>query len=219
MNEYGTAGGSLGATRNADHGQWAANAGTARAGRVGEAAVAKVLAEAYARMPHVHVLHDLRLPGYSANIDHAIIGGNRVLLLDSKRWKPGFYWTLGGKTRRGRERIEWADGATMPAALRVVTEMVDKAAADQRGLGRVKVAASLLVVPGAGDGRLSMWAYRPSGGTHVKVVGAGTPRWLRSQVSNSATDLSLVGLLRSLVIDQTTVRIHGQVPSPAPRRG
>lgn len=40
------------------------------------------------------VLHDLRipLPGFKANIDHAVVSGKSVPLIDFKMWKPGFYW-------------------------------------------------------------------------------------------------------------------------------
>ena len=36
------------------------------------------------------VLHDLRIPipGFKANIDHAVVSGRSVLLIDSKMWKP-----------------------------------------------------------------------------------------------------------------------------------
>jgi len=48
-----------------------------------------------------------------ANVDHMVVTGRTVYLLDSKMWKTGRYWTVFGKTRRGMERIDWADKHTM----------------------------------------------------------------------------------------------------------
>ncbi|OOP59265.1 hypothetical protein BMF89_21285 [Arthrobacter sp. SRS-W-1-2016] len=50
------------------------------------------------------VLHDLRipLPGFKANIDHAIVSGKSVLLIDSKMWKPGFYRQCSATAAAGK---------------------------------------------------------------------------------------------------------------------
>lgn len=59
----------------------------------------------------VAVLHDLSnpLPGYKANIDHVIVRGREVVIVDSKQWAGGRYWTLFGVTRRGWARVSHAD--------------------------------------------------------------------------------------------------------------
>ncbi len=38
------------------------------------------------------------MPGFKANVDHTIVSGKSVLLIDSKIWKPGFY----GSPQRGQ---------------------------------------------------------------------------------------------------------------------
>lgn len=93
----GTAGASL-----ARGGSWAAGAGQVAAGARGETATGAVLNE-LARASEVTVLHDLRIPipSMRLNIDHAVVAGRCVLLVDSKSWRPGFYWTVGEVTRRG----------------------------------------------------------------------------------------------------------------------
>lgn len=81
---------------------WAANSDVARIGRIGEVRTAQVLD------PYAHtvggptVLHDLAvpIPNITANIDHVVVVGRTIHLIDSKMWAPGLYFTLGGKTRR-----------------------------------------------------------------------------------------------------------------------
>lgn len=73
------------------------------------------------------MLHDLRIPipGIKANIDHVVISGRRVLLIDTKVWKPGIYWTFAGATRRGVERFTPADKRTMPMAADAIRRHLD----------------------------------------------------------------------------------------------
>jgi hypothetical protein len=52
-------------------------------GAEGEAEVARVLAE---RAPDVPVLHDRRLPGSGANIDHIAIAPTGIYVIDTKRY-------------------------------------------------------------------------------------------------------------------------------------
>ena len=55
-----------------------------RTGAIGEEAVARHLAAA---CPEVPVLHDRRMPGSRANIDHIAIAPSGVLVIDTKRLK------------------------------------------------------------------------------------------------------------------------------------
>ena len=82
---------------------WAANEEVAEIGRRGELLTAAVL-DRLARPDGPTVLHDLLLPaasGVRVNVDHVVVSGRRVVLVDSKCWQPGRYWTALGRTRRG----------------------------------------------------------------------------------------------------------------------
>ena len=60
-----------------------------------------------ARAFDVAVLHDLRNPNPrygGANIDEVVCWADdrhvtHVQILDTKAWKPGLYWTFGGKNK------------------------------------------------------------------------------------------------------------------------
>lgn len=84
---------------------WAINEQVARIGAKGEEKSARLL-DGFSKK--AAILHDLRIPipGFKANIDHIVVSGNRVLILDSKMWRPGFYWTMFGVNRRGLQRVD-----------------------------------------------------------------------------------------------------------------
>ncbi len=77
---------------------WAANNAVARQGAKGEVRTAELL-NAFSR--RAAILHDVRvsIPGFTANIDHLVVSGRRVLIIDSKMWKPGFYSSVLGPRR------------------------------------------------------------------------------------------------------------------------
>lgn len=53
-----------------------------------------------------HVLHDRRLPGSRANLDHVLVspGGTAVVVLDTKRWHAGREtWLVDGRVCCGQE--------------------------------------------------------------------------------------------------------------------
>lgn len=83
-----------------------------RTGAIGEEAVAKHLA---ARCPEVPVLHDRRMPGSRANIDHIAIAPSGVLVIDTKRLKGKIEVRkpLFGKEKllvAGRDKTRLVDG-------------------------------------------------------------------------------------------------------------
>ena len=60
-------------------------------GVIGERRTALAL-DALLQIPGTRIFHGLRFPGSRvADIDHAVVNGNRVLFIDSKNWKPGEY--------------------------------------------------------------------------------------------------------------------------------
>lgn len=127
-----------------DDATWARNAEVARIGKSGEVRTAQVL-DKFARPDNgVTVLHDLAIPipGFTANIDHAVVSGSRVHLIDAKVWKPARYWTLGQKTRRGWERFEPAEKKTMAMAQDALTRYLFKA-----GVGAAFATPVLVIWP------------------------------------------------------------------------
>ncbi|MFL4473000.1 NERD domain-containing protein [Paeniglutamicibacter sp. MACA_103] len=80
-------------------------------GVAGERRTALAL-EALLRIPGTRIFHGLQFPGsLVADIDHAVVNGDRVLFLDSKFWKPGEYrWLEADKLGyvRGR-RVDRRD--------------------------------------------------------------------------------------------------------------
>lgn len=88
---------------------FARNDGTAKVGAKFERRTAKVLNELSKTCA---VLHDVRipLPGIKANMDHVVVAGNHVLLIDTKGWSKGFYWTVPALgTFHGLKRAEHID--------------------------------------------------------------------------------------------------------------
>lgn len=83
--------------------------GAARVGLGGEQRTAAVLNKFAGH--GVTVMHDLMCPSdrYRANIDHLIVSGTSVWIIDSKVWKPGRYWTVGRRTYRGWRRFVSVD--------------------------------------------------------------------------------------------------------------
>lgn len=212
MNEYGTPAGAL---VDASSSAWTTR-DRVEAGRKGELACAAFLSKTFAHDPDVYVFHDLNIPGMKANVDHAVIRGRRLLLIDAKRWKPGVYWTVKGQTRRGREKIDWADKATMPAALRIFRERLT-ADADVKQL-RIDVAPLTLVFP-SGHGPFVMWGYRPPDRLPIKVVKHTTHLWLRNRMSgNPNPQAPLLKAIWGLVKDQNTAVAHGQAHATTPVR-
>jgi hypothetical protein len=72
-------------------------------GLLGEQITATLLTELL-EIPAVHIVHGLKFPGSKgADIDHAVVAGNRIALIDSKLWSSGSYLldTSGGSSTTG----------------------------------------------------------------------------------------------------------------------
>lgn len=208
VNIYGTPAGTLAA----NSGQRFTTADRAKAGRRGELACAEMLEKVFSADPGVHVFHDVTIPSYQANVDHVLVRGDRVVLLDAKQWKSGFYWTIAGRSFRGTERIEWADKHTLPAAVRLFSELFA-----ERGVDATVVPA--LVLFPSGQQPLRTFAYRAAEGAAVRDGTRNAARWLRRQLNTNAEDQP--ALLRAVyehTKQRAVVRLHVRhepLPSPA----
>lgn len=103
MSIYGTGGASA-----AKGGTWAKNEAVSKIGAAGERKVAKALEPYFSAPTSAALFHDLSVPGRDANIDHLIVSGKDVLLVDTKVWAPGFYFTIFSRTFR------WGKGKNRP---------------------------------------------------------------------------------------------------------
>lgn len=97
------------------------------------------LAERYlTRIPGVRIFHGLaaEVGSVFADIDHAILCGNRLVLIESKRWLPGHYDVDSGGLRRNGHRFR---GGTV--------RLPDGVAAYRRILPGIEVRGVLLLYP------------------------------------------------------------------------
>lgn len=173
---------------------WAKNAAVADIGRGGEQRTAAVLND-LARVPGgPTVLHDLRIPipGFSANIDHVVVAGSRVTIIDSKVWRHGVYWTLSGRTRRGLAVVDFADKKTLPTAHAALRRHLDARMTRDTVFG-----PNILAVWPSGDGLLSTFAYRPQDA--IVVHGKALRRRLPRLTGATPADPVIVQILSQLV--------------------
>ncbi|MCZ4326725.1 nuclease-related domain-containing protein [Brachybacterium paraconglomeratum] len=96
---------------NAD---WAASKNIAKMGRRGEVSTATVLNSAARSAGGPTVLHHVQPDGAVADVDHILVAGRSVYLLDSKVWKPALYWTRGGRHRRSVSLLAHEPAAHLP---------------------------------------------------------------------------------------------------------
>lgn len=170
---------------------WAANAAVAKVGADGERKTAAILDPFAAPADGPTVLHDLMIPSarYTANIDHIVVVGSTVHIIDSKVWKPGRYWTIGAKTRRGWKRFEPADKKTMIVAQKSIASMLSAQGIQANVVlpilvvwpssSREALKTGLLKVPGAAvmsPQRFSKYAKKEFGGGRFSGARSADPR-------------------------------------------
>lgn len=150
----GIAGGGL---KNAT---WAANKAVADIGAHGERLTADLLNDFARAEQGPTVLHDLRVPSerYTANIDHVMVVGSTVHIIDAKVWKPGFYWTVGSLTFRGWRRFKPAEKKTMTMAQNLVRGYLAN-----KGVTATVVTPRLVIWPSSKRTKLRTWALRIPG--------------------------------------------------------
>lgn len=95
---------------------WAASKFVAKLGRKGEVDTAIVLNEAARTSGGPTVLHHVQPDGSTADVDHILISGRAVHLLDSKVWKPALYWTVGDRHRRSFSLLSHEAAEHMPSS-------------------------------------------------------------------------------------------------------
>lgn len=167
---------------------WAVNENVARIGAKGEAKT-EALLNGFGKK--AAVLHDLRIPipGFKANIDHAVVSGKSVLLIDSKMWKPGFYWSLLG-FRRGWEKTPHI-GKSQEYVSSAMTSYL-------QGTG-ARISTPQLVIWSSRDGHpVSTWLLNVPGAdviTGLRIVPA-----VKSFVRQGAADPAIVARLQQLLV-------------------
>jgi len=145
----------------------------AGAGAAGERHTSELLDGAYAGSAHTWVFHNVRMPGWKkANLDHVVVRGSIVVVLDSKFWKPGTYWRPPGGPRRGLKPFR-------PAEHIYLAEMAGRFAA-RLGAPAATVRPLVVVWPSR-PGQLTLWRWpyglRVDGGVPV-VLGSDLLRRL-----------------------------------------
>jgi hypothetical protein len=168
--EYGTPGGSVQANFQ----------GTAASGVYGELRTGDLLrAIQGSRRPHERfvVIHDVMLPSdkYTVNIDHIVLAGTQILILDSKTWSSGVYLTIrdktyvyhGSKTRneynKRWSRFEPADHRTLPMIVSVLSQWLRDASISYAHF----LPPTLVVWPPAGKKPPSLIFYKPKGNAEL----------------------------------------------------
>ena len=177
-----------------------ASAGQINAGRLGEQKTADIVGRLCVRGGPT-VLHDLTLPmrGISANIDHIVVSGRNVTIIDSKYWKPGIYWTFFGRTFNGLHRVKHADKRTTQMASRAINGWLQT----RHGHKYAVVKKPILVIwPSSQRGTSSLFFYSPIAA--VAMSGAKFTSRLRHTLGSKQADPSIVAALMPLVKGSVT---------------
>jgi hypothetical protein len=190
---------------------WAACEEVAEVGRRGELLTAAVL-DPLAGPAGPTVLHDLLLSaasGVRVNVDHVVVSGRRVLLVESKCWRPGRYWTALGRTCRGLSRVPHADKRGGIVAMRNLQQHILPSRA-------VVVGPVYVIWPSAqaSADRLAVRWYRPPVGR--AMTGAQFARKAARMVGRAPADPALVSALLPLVVSCRRYAIPPAVRPLAP---
>lgn len=180
---------------------WAVNEAVAKMGAKGERKSEEILnrfGETAA------VMHDLRLPipGFKSNIDHVIVSGKRVLILDSKMWKPGFYWTLSGTNRRGLEKVPHTAKDQGYIQRAIISHLA--------GTGAEAGVPKLAVWSSREGQKVSLWLLRVPGANVIS--GAALARTVSKFIGRKPADERIVERLATLLVQP---HVPAQVPPAA----
>ncbi len=118
-------------------------------GKKGEIRTAAMLRQRFANDSSITIYHDLGVPGLDrANVDHAVVKGNQVILVDSKMWGPGNYWKLGSKVFRGLRRFPPAEKLGTIAGIDRWSQALQ---------GKARVSGMILVHSSSTDKPMKFW--------------------------------------------------------------
>ena len=172
---------------------WAVNDDVRKIGKKGEERTAEALAS-IATDGGPTILHSLRLPmsGVDADIDHVVVAGRNVYVVDSKVWKPARYWTVGHVTRRGLERVRFADKHTSEMAVRALRSLL---AANQ--VPAIVHVPTIVVWPSNETRPMHLGLYRPRGAR--SVAGEKFRRTVARRFPHAPADPAIVQALYPLV--------------------
>ena len=187
-------------------GTWATSAEAREQGRRGEERTAAVLAHLLTP-GGPSVLHSLRLPmaGVEADIDHVVVAGRDVWILDSKTWRPAFYWTLRGRTRRGWRPVSFADRHTSEMALQSLRRRFVESE-----VSAVVHRPLVVVWPSNQASQMNLALYRPRGAKaiHGDALEGRLARMSQSGPADPAVVAVLYPLLSTARLAATRERPH-----------
>lgn len=190
MTIYGTPGGSLDASAS-----WASSKGAADYGRRGEELLGRKL-NLIAAETGASVFHDLDDPaGSQANLDHIVLAGQKLLVVDAKVWKPAFYYTLGSRSYRGLlRRAPAVDPHRFAGLVKSSHLLAKKTKTDLAGIVITAIPSSLLW-RSPQDRAVHTWALNIP---DVTVTGI-QPTLRKARRLKGEADRSAAAFIRSLV--------------------
>ncbi|GAA5118271.1 nuclease-related domain-containing protein [Haloechinothrix salitolerans] len=157
-------------------------------GLLGEALTGELLEHYLTRIPSARIFHSLKWPGSStADVDHAVLCGRRLILIDSKRWTPGNYTLTADNIALRAGRPFFGSEVRLPCAV----------AAYQRLLPRCDVHGIVLIHPNR-NGAVTISAH-PGAGVQAltsEQVLLDVCAWLAEQPY--VIDTRAVALLKSM---------------------
>ncbi|WP_019854183.1 J domain-containing protein [Actinopolyspora mortivallis] len=95
-------------------------------GEHGERLTAELLDKYLTRLPGVKIFHGLSWPGsVFADIDHAVLCGRRLVLIESKMWLPGHYTVDADGTLRRNGSVFRGGGTRLPEGIAAYRELLE----------------------------------------------------------------------------------------------
>jgi hypothetical protein len=114
------------------------------ADQLAERLTATLMARYLTRLPGVRIFHGLAWPGsVFADIDHAVLCGGRLVLIESKMWLPGHYTADGNGLRRNNRPFR-GGGSRLPEGIAAYREL----------LPDVEICGALVIYPSR-DGEIT----------------------------------------------------------------